>query len=570
MTLVIEINASEYGVTCDGSTDDGPALNAVLAGAPAGSTVAVPTGTGHCRTGEPIVIPPTIALRFPHGNRIDEKSGGWTQSTTYLKPLSTFKGEAVVLLLDKELGGYAADSCEQRISTLTIDGTELAEGSEVDGIRARGRVHGVRLSEVCVMGVSGIALHPEAYERKGGTKVNPYSWRISQFVAMNCEGNGMTAVNFTDCTFIDYQAINCKKGMSVNNLANTIFIGSRCEFSREVDYEISLEGKFGTTTFTAMYADRAERSSVRVFGSGTQPLLIDSCYLKRGGRNAGKGGGEYAGIELEGCSAPVIIGKLVVVPGVDDDGTGVSSPDWGLTAKNCTGVVQIGSESFLHGRLGGIRDLGGNTLIKRGVNIGEQKGTWDSPEALGRKDYGSLVAPPIVAKDHHLKVWNFAPFSGMSGKSPASGKLILIRHVLRDSEEVKRLLAYIHVKGEGLTAEGNWQGLYTIEGTKAILLDQTADQTAKFAEGTKVADSELAGGAHTLEAGEWIQAILCNGTTTPQVGRGSEASSAINNIGLGTAQMRVALNGAGLKALPKEINLEANEPCTPMYFGALG
>ncbi|MFE3855974.1 hypothetical protein ACFXPN_33170 [Streptomyces griseorubiginosus] len=77
-----------------------------------------------------------------------------------IRPLPSFTGDAVVEVLDRQLGGSSRPANAQRIFTLTIDGSDLPRsGAEIDGIRATGQIQHLQLRDVHFRSVTGIGIN---------------------------------------------------------------------------------------------------------------------------------------------------------------------------------------------------------------------------------------------------------------------------------------------------------------------------------------------------------------------------------------------------------------------------
>lgn len=377
------LNVKDYGALGDDTTDDTTAIQTAINDAQPGMTVFLPLGK--YRTNAPLTLHPGVTLQGSHGNHID--NGGYVQTVTYIKPLATFSGAACIQMVDKEIGGYANNSCEQRIYDLTLDGGALS-GTTIDGIQANGLVHGVIIRDVAIRFFPNRGIATVYYTRADTSIVNSYSWRIQRVMSDTNGGYGYVFLSLTDATLIDLEAIgNDKSGYYIATAANSHFIGCRAEWNGFSGYQIDASGSFGTSIFTSCSTDRNSQHGVYVTGTGTQPILFNGLMLKRDGRNGGSGGGGYAGFAVNTVTAPIIVNGITVSCGVDDGGSGVNSPQYGFSATSAS-YVSVAS-GFFHGATAGWFDGGGNTIVRRGPNVGERTGTWNSPTNVYRNNWGT-------------------------------------------------------------------------------------------------------------------------------------------------------------------------------------
>jgi len=372
----INVAAAPYNAVGDGTSDDTAAINQALTACPVGGVVYLPAGV--YATSAPLVVPPGVTLLGTHGSHID-------QIACSIRPLATFAGAAVVSFVDQATGGYSAVSNEQRVFGLSIDGSRLPAGNTVDGIQAVGYVHGVVLQDLAVFGVGGHGIATVA--NSSGTA---YSWRGTR-LAVKDTGSFGFSLNMTDCTWIDLEAIGCKKsGFYVNGAANSHFIGCRAEWNAYHGFLIT--GTWGSGTgaggcsFTNTSTDRNNYNGVYVNATGTAPIVLNGLMLRRDGRNNGSGGGGYAGLQVTGSTLPVAVSGITVFPGVDDDGTQASSPQYGVAAKDSSFVSVTGGHLQSAGLP--VLDGGGNAFFRIDPGIGLATGPTNAPVVTDVNQWG--------------------------------------------------------------------------------------------------------------------------------------------------------------------------------------
>lgn len=364
------INAQEtpYNAKGDGVTDDTTAIQNALNAAPRGGTVYLPPGT--YAISAPLTIPPQVRLLGSAGTHLDS-------TTCSIKPLASFSGASVLLLVDQTTGGYSVANTDAHIENVTLDGSNLT-GSTIDGIQAQGYVHGLTIDNVQIRSMPnhGIA----TVTNSSGS---PYSWRATRVVANTCAGYGFS-ISMTDSTWIDVQAIGCgKSGWFLNSCANSLFIGCRSEWSAWDGYTITGAQNSGNGSggclFVGCSTDRSGQNGVNITATGPTPFTFTGLVLRRDGRNGGSGGGGYAALAVAGATVPVSVNGITTYPGVDDNGTGTNSPQYGVSITATSTKVSL-DNVLVQAATTAWHDDGTNT-ITLGPNIQLFTGTTASPAA---------------------------------------------------------------------------------------------------------------------------------------------------------------------------------------------
>lgn len=401
------LNVRDYGAAGDNSTDDTAAIQAALAACPMGGIVYLPVGA--YRTSAPLTIPPAVTLMGTHANLMTVPD--LTDPPCYIKPLAPFTGGAVIVLLDQDLGGYSTISAEHRILNVMIDGSDLA-GPGVDGIRAAGNIQNVGLRDVTIRRVTGAGVHTEA---NGG--FFPYSWRLTRVMVDKVGWHGFAFEVMTDITLVDCQAIGCgASGFEIANAANSHAIGCRAEWNVGDGFHLTGDWATGTGSGGMLLGDcstdRNGANGVLVDATGNPPIQVENLLTRRDGRNDGDGGGGYAGLACDGAEVPVIVGMVTCYPGTDDDGTQENSPQYGARFTDCA-YVSVAS-GFLHADTAGWSDGGGNTVLRRGLNIAERTGTTAAPvdvfavptDVAGNLNVGGYLAAASGQSGGQWNIWD--------------------------------------------------------------------------------------------------------------------------------------------------------------------
>lgn len=363
-------NKADY--LCDGTDDQVEIQAAVDACLAAGGGV-VKLSSGSFNTSAPITLHPTVTLWGQHGDQIFNPNQLTVQS--FLKPQANFSGGASIVMLGQTAGAYANKSAEQRVFNLTIDGTNSA--AAVHGIQASDYIHGVVLRDVAIKQVTGKGIYTFTEN-----SAQPFSWTLERVVVDNSFGVGIHFINHSDFTLLDTISIGAGGHNYIfSNCPNSRMLGCRAEWSDA--HGIYITGNFGTgqgsggMLISGTSTDRNGFNGIYVDATGNAPIVMSNIMTRRDGRNNNVGGGGYAGIASNGATAPLVIGDWTNYPGVDDDGTGVNSPQYGGSFTGSS-VVQV-DNSYLHANTAGLNDGGGNSLLKLGSNIVYATGLTSAP-----------------------------------------------------------------------------------------------------------------------------------------------------------------------------------------------
>ncbi|MFD4547275.1 glycosyl hydrolase family 28-related protein [Streptomyces sp. NPDC058466] len=354
------INAVQRGAHGDGIHDDTTAIQAAIDACQPGGIVYLPRGV--YKTTATLDLKAGVTLLGSHSNLMLGPGMTGDDYPCYIQPQGPFTGSSVIQIVGEDDGIHPAISGEQRIINLMIDGSQLT-GTAVDGLYAKGNVQNVVLEGVTIrqMPNNGIVTAPNSAGQY------PFSWRMRHVMVDGCHAHGFLFTRMTDLTAIDCQAIGSwANGWVLTNLPNSEFTNCRAEWCGNHGFVVTGDWGSGTgsggATFTGCSTDRNGWDGVHVNATGNGPLQFTSLMTRRDGRNGGAGGGGYAGLAANGATVPLIIGDWTNYPGVDDNGAGTNSPQYGGSFTNST-FVQV-DNAYLHAATAGLKNGGGNTTLQ--------------------------------------------------------------------------------------------------------------------------------------------------------------------------------------------------------------
>lgn len=361
------LSVKDFGALGDGIADDTTAIQSALSACPPGGIVYLPIG--EYRTSDSLIVPPGVTLQGTHGNHIDEGDTTWVQTDSRIKPLAGFKGSACILIQDKDSGKYTAGSAEQRLFHLTLNGSALPRDTNVDGIQFVGKVHGVVVRDVSIYAFPSHAINT-VYKTPlaGGGPSALYSSRFERIAAKACGGITFSFNNTTDSQFTDLEAIQGgSHGFFISGCGNSCFTNCRSEWNTRNGFD--LRGGFGIVELLGCSTDRNGSNGVSIDSNSDKAgvIVLNGLRLNRDGRNNGSGGGGYAGLKISGAITAILASAIAAETGVDDDGTGSASPQYGVSVELASCVVL--ESGIVRGVTAGFRDAGNNTVLKLGSTL---------------------------------------------------------------------------------------------------------------------------------------------------------------------------------------------------------
>lgn len=353
------INAWSYGADPSATTDSAPAINAALQAAGPGSSVYLPDGSYLIGSG--LTIPGGVELLGSQGNKHIPNG-----ATLLLMP--NFTGSAVI--------SFPAGSSEQRITRVNINGA-LAAANSVIGIAANlGEAQYVQLSDILITG-GGIS-NGIATNNGGSAQAN--GWRCRNVVVLNVAGTGILLRNQPDTNWTDCQSIGSGSfGWTLTNCQNSKFTGCRADFSATSGLHITGAWSTGTGSggcqFVNFSTDRNGQHGVLVDASaGNNPMVFTGLMCRRDGSGSTTAG--YAGLATSTTTLPVVADGMTCYPGVNDDGTGNASPQYGINVIGTLTYLGV-SNAFLHAITAGT-----NGVISNWRALATRTGTTSAPSAI--------------------------------------------------------------------------------------------------------------------------------------------------------------------------------------------
>jgi hypothetical protein len=563
---IVSVTDAAYGALGDNTTDDTTAIQAALdaaytdsATAPQGKTVFLPPGS--YRTSAPLVIPPYVTLQGSYAMR------GTNIQTSRIKPLASFSGAAILSMVDAATGGYLTTSEGQRIKDVTLDGSVLP--GTTSGVVGTGLVHGVVLHNVSIDQVTDRGV--QSVSNGSG---HPYSWYMDNVQVSTATLDGFRFSGMTDTTMIGCRAIGCgRRGYYIDGMANSSFTACRSEFAGERGWYIT--GSWGTGTgsgggtWQGCSTDRSVQSGFYIDAAGNAPLVFTGTMARRDGSGSTSSG--YAGVAVVSATAPVALSGLTTYPGVNDDGSGNATPQYGLSVTGSLSVSYAGAS--LHAITAGFFDGGTNTLIGRGIGVLERTGGTASPVDVvrGVQTYGSTggslatdgntfgMAQP---GNHDLIAWTADPALALGSKLMINGTVYLAGLFVSKPVTATKLFWGIGTVGVTATAGQNFIGLYDSTGARLanVGIDARVTTTGLFTETISVA----------LTPGQYWVGIVVNAATAPQIWRSGDLNATVTNVGIPTAaRKRFATNGTAQTSLPSPITPSSNADSQFTIWAAL-
>lgn len=398
------VNALDYGVKGDGVTDDTAALQAAINATPIGGTLLIPVTTGPIRISAPIQLLEQRSYVFTRYMMWTYRYS--TDIAATLKATAGFTGAAMVQIQEKTITGRALDA----------DGIRLV-GCVADAGAASGNVHGFLIEGLCrdLLFQNCVARDAKGtgsgWEFRQGTGTSPpRGIRMDHCVSDSGDRYGFRFNGVTDSTLFDLLAVGSNEtGIYASNSGENTFDSCRAVFNTFHGFQFDGNTSTGLTTLLAPATDRNGRDGIRISQTGTQPIDIVSPRLRRDGSSSTSS--NYAGISILGSAGNTVVPVNVIggscVPGVDDGGGGLQTPQYGIRATYAQKLNVQGGDFW--GITAGINDGGNNTLLTYDPLVYFSSGaigskTRQATQTAGRAALGMIIRQELGSMPGELSI----------------------------------------------------------------------------------------------------------------------------------------------------------------------
>ncbi len=364
------VNVKDYGAKGDGSTDDTTAIKAALTALPEGNVLFFPVGT--YMISSPLPLKRNQTIQGAHSPRWAYDSG----SPSVIKAKGTFSGTSLIYVADMEILGASEETDGGRIISIALDGDSV--GSSIEGIRFEGQCRDWKLMDLSIANVTGSGIRTIGYTRTSGY-VHCKGFSLHRVAVNAAHSNGFSFNDTTDSIFFDCLAVGCfANGFFITGAGENQYFCCRAVFNGASGFVYT--GTHTGAVFASCTTDRNDKYGFTISATGAYPVVLYGLVARRDGRNSNNGGGGYAGLNIVGTAgnlaSPVWVNGIIESTGVDDDGTGVTSPQYGIKAA-------YGRFIYIDGMPWGVtsafNDAGGNTIIRWSSNTYSTSGTPASP-----------------------------------------------------------------------------------------------------------------------------------------------------------------------------------------------
>jgi hypothetical protein len=314
-----------YGADLTGATDSTAALNAALAAVP----VVLPTWATPKITG-PVNVP----------------AGGLLMSGGFPQPIYTGPGSGAVLKVDASFSGSNAVTVGNGgfVGGIALDLSSAP--ASVAGIQGGSAANGT-VKDVYIYKATGIGL-----DLGNGA----HGWHCDHVKVDGGSVQGVACGGHYDGQFYDVHVIGTAGHCwsIASEPPNTRFAHCRAEWAGTGKDGFHLAGAWNTGTgsgavvFDTCTTDRNDNHGFGISSTGTTPIVLSNCSLRRDGRNGNSGGGNFGGLGLTSCTSPVLARGLTTFTGVDDNGTGTNSPNWSIFLSGTNSYLELNG-ALLHG-----------------------------------------------------------------------------------------------------------------------------------------------------------------------------------------------------------------------------
>lgn len=321
----INVKAPPYNAAGDGVTDDTVAIQSAVNAATAGTVVFFPNGKYEISS--PITVTAPIELL---GEKAQTGFSAGGSNQTVIDAKAGFTGAAMII---------TNGTADVVIRNLSIHGNNTT-GTTI-GIQSI-TSGSLMLENVLVANTAGDGIFLQSQNPVVMRQVGVFHAGVSSSL-----GYGINIQGISDSWYTNVLCAGCySAGWNIQGGNNSQFIGCRAEDSPAGYgfYMHDIGVLRGGTVFTGCstdlnFADGFKLSNLT--GGNGAVQIVDSAF-RRDGNNATAGGGGYAGINITGCTMPIIIDGVTVTARQGDSG-GADAPQYGISMTTSNLVTVDGS-----------------------------------------------------------------------------------------------------------------------------------------------------------------------------------------------------------------------------------
>lgn len=270
-------------------------------------------------TNAPLSVPSSVILRGSGG-------GLYELTGTVLKATAGFSGAAMIT--------FPVASQGQEVRDLCLDGSAMPAGTANGIAPPSSPSHTVLSVKLENLAIQGAGIQNALGNINGGT-----TWRGKRIFADSTNATAFNIQNAPDSLWEDCASLGAgNHGWQPFGASNATFVACRAEFSTGNGFNLS--GAWGTGNgsgglqFIDCSTDRNMGNGVFIDATGTAPATFSGLMTRRDGNGTGDAGVHIA---AGATIIPVLIDAWQCFPGVNDNGTGGLTPQFGL---NVAGAVQ--------------------------------------------------------------------------------------------------------------------------------------------------------------------------------------------------------------------------------------
>lgn len=308
-------------------------------------------------TNAPILIPPGTTLEGSYSNEVSTYLTGYFGSVikgvaAWSNGVLPWTGVISVVGQTEITPNYATQNTDAKFRGIYVDCHLIAQAG-VDGVCLYGDVHRPFLEHAEVSHCTGNGLNMVQGAVSG---LFPNAPRGVRFNVRNATLTGFIFNKVSDGSFIDCLAEDCLvDGWDIQNGQNGTLVACRAEHNGTSGvgdgYKITITNSStgsGGLKLIGCSTDRNEGYGVEITSTNVSglPVTLAGCQIRRDGRNGNLGGGSLAGLYIHANPGWVNVTGTTIWPGLDDDGSGVNSPQIGvLLASNTVSKTMVSFSS---------------------------------------------------------------------------------------------------------------------------------------------------------------------------------------------------------------------------------